>query len=68
MVEFWFGIFFIVVGCISLVAYAMGSKKLFWKRDYYIKRWGPKLGKVLHFISYVVVPILIGLYMIFIGF
>ncbi len=66
-IEVGFGIFFVIMGLVSLYGYATGNKKMFWKRGYYIKVWGEKRGKILHFISYVIVPIVVGIYFILIG-
>ena len=37
---------------------------MFWKRKYIIKFWGEKLGKIIHFVGYVIVPIVVGVYFI----
>ena len=64
-VEIYFGWFFLLLGLVSLWGYLTGNKMIFSKRDYYIRRWGQKFGKILHFVSYVIVPIAIGIYLIF---
>jgi hypothetical protein len=59
-----FGVFFIVLGCISLYAYITKNEKLFWKKDRMIKFWGEKLGTTIHFIGYVIFPILLGIFLV----
>jgi hypothetical protein len=58
------GIFFAVLGCLSLIAYATKNEKMFWKKDHMIKLWGRKLGTLMHFVGYVIVPIGFGIYLI----
>ncbi len=64
-VEFWFGWFFLILGLISLWGYLAGNKMIFSKRDRYIKMWGEKWGRIIHFISYVIVPIAVGIYFLY---
>ena len=63
-VEIGFGIFFLAIGLLSLYGYITKNETMFWKRNYFIKFWGEKIGKILHFIGYVIVPIIVGLYFI----
>jgi len=65
--DYWnliFGIFFVVLGCISLYAYLAKNEKLFWKKERMIKFWGKKLGTCIHFVGYVLVPVIVGAYLI----
>jgi len=64
-VEIWFGWFFLILGLASLWGYLAGNKMIFSKMDRYTNFWGEKFGKILHFISYVVIPIAVGIYFIY---
>lgn len=60
-----FGIVFLVLGLLSLVAYIahFAGVKLpisFWKLKPMQDRWGKVPGTILHFTGYVIVPIVLG--------
>ena len=60
-----FGIVFFALGGVSAFAYITKNNKLFWKRERMIAFWGKKAGTIIHFIGYVIVPMVFGLYLIF---
>ena len=65
-VEQVFGVVFLAMSAVSVVAYIghfTGTKLpvWFWKLRPMQERWGAVLGTVMHFISYVVAPIVFGL-------
>ncbi|MFQ6001819.1 MAG: hypothetical protein ACE5LG_09165 [Anaerolineae bacterium] len=60
-----FGVVALIIGLVDLVAYIahFAGVKLpisFWKLKPMQDRWGKVPGTVLHFVSYVVVPIAVG--------
>jgi uncharacterized membrane protein YraQ (UPF0718 family) len=63
-----FGIFFLIAGFVSLVAKALDAKWLFAKEERYKRFWGQTFGAILHFVSYVIVPIVVGVAMILMYF
>ena len=64
MFKLFFGLFFIVLGLISLYGYITKNEKLFWKKNKMISFWGKELGTTIHFIGYVIIPIIVGAYLI----
>jgi hypothetical protein len=64
-VEQIFGLAFIVLGLISVAGYIVyfaGAKLpvLFWKLKPMQDRWGKIPGTIMHFLGYVIVPIVFG--------
>ncbi len=60
-----FGIVFLVLGFLSLGAYlahfvGVELPVSFWKLKPMQDRWGKILGTILHFVGYVIVPIVFG--------
>jgi len=55
-----FGIFLVLVGLISLVGKIFKIKKMFWKLEAFEKSYGQKWGNRIHTLSYVVIPIIVG--------
>ena len=64
-----FGGIFISLGLLSLIthlAYFAGFKvnAMFRKLEPMQRQWGDKLGTVLHFIGYVITPIIFGIFLL----
>ncbi|NPA77069.1 MAG: hypothetical protein GXN93_04940 [Candidatus Diapherotrites archaeon] len=65
-IEQIFGVVFIIIGLLDIagyIAYLTGIKLpiSFWKLKPMQDRWGKIPGTILHFIGYVVVPIIFGI-------
>jgi len=61
-----FGIIFLIIGALSLIGYItyLTGTNLpisFWKLKPMQDRWGKIPGTILHFLSYVIVPIVFGI-------
>ena len=63
----YLGIFLLVIGLVSLVGKVFKIKKMFWKLESFEKNYGEKWGNILHTISYVVIPIVAGLILIWLN-
>ena len=68
-VEGFLGSIFVALGFMSLVAYAAQLSGLeppvsFWKLRPMQERWGLEVGTALHFITYVLAPIIFGAYLL----
>ena len=64
-IEQIFGIVFLILGFLDLVAYiahfaGVNLPISFWKLKPMQDRWGKVPGTILHFTSYVIVPIVLG--------
>ena len=63
-VEFYLGIFFLIFGIISLIGRIFKIKKMFWKLEPMKQFWGDRVGSIIHFIGYIVIPIVFGIFLI----
>lgn len=59
------GIAAIGYGAFTLYAHITKNNKFFWKIEPMKKFWGEKVGTAIHFVSYVIVPLVIGVYIVF---
>lgn len=64
-----FGIFCLVIGFLSIVSYighftGMKLPVSFWKLKPMQERWGKVPGTIVHFIAYVIVPIVVGVFLL----
>jgi hypothetical protein len=62
--EISLGVFFLVLGIISLIGRIFNIERLFWKLDKMKASWGDKRGAIIHFIGYTVAPIVVGILLI----
>ena len=60
------GILALGYGLYTLYA-RIGNQKEFGKLDAMKKTWGPKTGVVIHFLAYTILPIILGIILIFSG-
>jgi len=58
--EFLLGVFFLVLGIVSLIGRIFTIESLFWKLDKMKTFWGDKRGAIIHFVGYTIVPIVVG--------
>ncbi|MBI4918898.1 hypothetical protein HY837_03145 [archaeon] len=61
------GVFLLGVGSFDLYLYLTHQQKRFRKYEPMKKFWGEKTGKTLHFLSYVLLPLLFGLMSLILG-
>lgn len=59
-IRLYFGIFFLVIGIISLFGYITKNEKIFSNKEWYNNTFGEKLGVILHFVRYVITPLVVG--------
>jgi hypothetical protein len=65
-----FGVIAISLGLLNLIIHLLSYFGIqvpflkFWKLEPMKKFWGNKLGMVIHFITYAILPIIFGLYLL----
>lgn len=59
------GIAAIAYGAFTLYTHITKNSKFFWKIEPMKKFWGEKTGTAIHFATYVVVPLAVGIYIVF---
>ena len=64
MIELIFSIFALCFGLYSLYLWIAGKTDKFGKLEPMKKMWGEKVGTMLHIFGYVVVPLLVGIFLL----
>ena len=59
--DFYIGVFFLVVGIVFLIGRIFKIEKMFGKLEKMKEFWGPTRGSIIHFIVYVILPIVVGI-------